>query len=145
MEDDPPELMNLPSPKRRRLQPTSVSNQVQQAQSIRDQNIALASAIDQIFTRLDDLEFKMQSKLTKVCEALTEDLQKRSGQQLNDELEYVRQYTRHSLGVVPRQHFKKLQKISAMILTHCPASFLLVEIWQNSNKDQTWPQNCDNI
>ena len=36
--------------------------QVQKAQTAWDQNIVLATAMDQIFIRLDDLEFKMQLK-----------------------------------------------------------------------------------
>ena len=80
---------NLPSPKRRRSHhaQTSVEMQVKNAPTAFDQNVVIGKAMDTILERLNEIELKLQQKMTKVCQDQTEDIVRQSGNIVEEEIQ----------------------------------------------------------
>ena len=85
---------NLPSPKRRRSHhaQTSVEMQVKNAPTAFDQNVV--KAIDTILERLNEIELKLQQKMTKVCQDQTEDIVRQSGNIVEEDIQDASCYTK---------------------------------------------------
>ena len=93
-------LSQLPSPvpKRRRTVTTRESS---------TSLLQVASTLDTIMERLDDIEYKLQHKVTQVCEAQTQDLMRRVNNAVAEESFFIRQYTRDLVATVQDNLLKK--------------------------------------
>ena len=99
---------NLPSPKRRRNHhvQTSVEIQVRNAPTAYDQNVVIGKAIDTIFERLNEIELKLQQKLTKVCQDQTEDIVRQTGQIMEEEVQEASVYAKELISTLQQNLLK---------------------------------------
>ena len=119
--DMPPaqsQLKSLPSPKRRRAHTnTTVVSQVRSSSSVQDQNLIISTALDTIMDRLDEIELKLQTKLTEVCPVQTEDINRRNSRQVSEEALCTRQYAQSIISTVQGNLLFTLGKVPDMVVT----------------------------
>ena len=60
----------------------------------------ISMALDAIVSRLDELEYKIQSKFTDVCVVQTKDLHRRNARMVAEECDFVREYTREMMMTI---------------------------------------------
>ena len=65
--------------------------------------------------RLDQIEFKLQSKLTEVCQAQTEDIDNRHTRSLAEEAFSTREYTQDVVSTVHGNLLLTSQQLVAMV------------------------------
>jgi hypothetical protein len=95
-------LADLPPPKRRCRD--SVVAQLHNTPG--KANLIIAHALDNILDRMEDIEYKVQLKITQVCEAQTEDIVKKQTNGLAEEGLQIRKYTRDLISIAQENIIK---------------------------------------
>lgn len=103
----------LPPHKRRRTRATVVS-QMARTESLVEQNIILATALDNLFSKLDDMETKIQSKVAQFCADQTEDIEKRTSAIIEAEGSLIMSYNGEISQLMQDNILKRLPKPTAV-------------------------------
>ena len=106
--------LTLPSHKRRRTTRPTVVSQMAKTDSLLEQNLVLANALDNLFTRLEEIETKIQSKVAQFCADQTEDIEKRISTIVEGEGSHIMSYNGEISQLVQNNILKRLPKATAV-------------------------------